>query len=103
MDKLKCTFFSEMTEFRLGKSSWRNSVREKNALAIVRALASCVRAASKCLQAASSYKRHTVATKTLKGHRCQFQFKGCYLALPTLYPNASFAVTRFSFKILLGV
>jgi hypothetical protein len=29
MDK-KCTFFfSEMTEFRLGKSSWRNSVREK--------------------------------------------------------------------------
>ena len=39
-------FFSEMTEFRLGKSSWRNSVREENAPAIVRALVSCVRQVS---------------------------------------------------------
>ena len=42
----KMHFFSEMTEFRLGKSSWRNSVREENAPAIVRALVSCVRQVS---------------------------------------------------------
>ena len=46
----KMHFFSEMTEFRLGKSSWRNSVREENAPAIVRALVSCVRQVSASLQ-----------------------------------------------------
>ena len=55
----KMHFFSEMTEFRLGKSSWRNSVREENAPAIVRALVSCVRqvSASCSIQQASPRRR----------------------------------------------